>query len=299
MDRMQAMTAFLSVVDTGGFASAARKLNVSPSVVTRMVGELEDTLGVRLLTRTTRIVRVTDAGVGYAESCRRILADMEEADLAVAGAHSLPRGLLSITASVMFGRIHVTPIVTEYLQRHPDVDVRCWFLDRVVNLVDEGFDLSIRIGELADSSMHAVKVGSVRRVVCASPEYLEQHGEPDDPADLERHVLVSASGGSSLPQWRFRAGVPRMTGTLKARMTTTTNDTAIAAALSGFGVTQVLSYQVAQHVADGRLKVVLEAFEPPRLPVHVVHREGRHAASKVRVFVDLAVERLRGSEVLK
>ena len=298
MDRLQAMTAFLSVVDTGGFASAARKLQVSPSVVTRMVSDLEDALGVRLLTRTTRIVRVTDAGIGYADSCRRILGDLEEADLAVAGAQQVPRGLLSITASVLFGKIFVTPIVTEYLRMYDEVDVRCWFLDRIVNLIDEGIDAGVRIGELADSSMQAVQVASVRRVVCASPAYLEQHGEPRRPEDLDGHVLISVSGGSSLPEWRFGPTAQRTAGQLHSRMATTTNDSAIEAAVSGFGLTQVLSYQVAQQLEAGRLKFVLADYEPPRLPIHVVHREGRHASRKVRAFLDLAIERLRGNAAL-
>ncbi|WP_118184771.1 LysR family transcriptional regulator [Paraburkholderia phosphatilytica] len=298
MDRLQAMTAFLSVVDTGGFASAARKLQVSPSVVTRMVSDLEDALGVRLLTRTTRIVRVTDAGIGYADSCRRILGDLEEADLAVAGAQQVPRGLLSITASVLFGKIFVTPIVTEYLRMYDEVDVRCWFLDRIVNLIDEGIDAGVRIGELADSSMQAVQVASVRRVVCASPAYLEQHGEPRRPEDLDGHVLISVSGGSSLPEWRFGPTAQRTAGQLHSRMATTTNDSAIEAAVSGFGLTQVLSYQVAQQLEAGRLKIVLADYEPPRLPIHVVHREGRHASRKVRAFLDLAIERLRGNAAL-
>jgi DNA-binding transcriptional LysR family regulator len=291
MDRLQAMTAFLSVVDTGGFASAARKLEVSPSVVTRMVGELEDDLGVRLLTRTTRIVRVTDAGADYAESCRRILSDLEEANLAVAGTQQVPRGLLTITASVLFGRIYVTPIVLEYLRTYEEADARCWFLDRVVNLIDEGIDVGVRIGELADSSMQAVRAGSVRRVVCASPDYLARHGVPQTPDDLDEHMLISGSGASSLPAWRL--GTRRAARPLRVRLTTTTNDSAIASAVAGFGLTQALSYQVAEQVDSGQLKIVLADHEPPPLPIHVLHREGRHPTRKVRAFVDLAVERLR------
>ncbi|WP_322045846.1 LysR family transcriptional regulator [Paraburkholderia sp. J67] len=298
MDRLQAMTAFLSVVDNGGFAAAARKLQVSPSVVTRIVSELEDTLGVRLLTRTTRIVRVTEAGAGYAESCRRILGDIEEADHAVAGSLEVPRGLLSITASVLFGRIFVAPIVLEYLRAYDDADVRCWFLDRVVNLIDEGIDVGVRIGELADSSMQAVRVGSVRRVVCASPDYLAKHGVPERPDKLDGHVLITVSGASSLPEWRFGAGAPRVTAQKRARLSTTTNDSAIAAAADGFGLTQALSYQVAQQLEAGQLQIVMAEYEPSPLPIHVLHREGRHATRKVRAFLDLAIERLRANASL-
>ena len=192
MDRLQAMTTFLTVVDTGGFASAARKLKVSPSVVTRMVGELEDAMGVRLLTRTTRTVRVTDTGADYADRCRRILADIEEAEQSATSMHGTTRGLLSITSSMLFGKYYVTPIVTDYLGRYPEVDVSCWFLDRIVNIVDEGIDVAIRLGDLPDSSMQAVRVGQVRRVVCASPDYLAQHGVPRHPEDLAGRAIVSA-----------------------------------------------------------------------------------------------------------
>ncbi|HXZ09617.1 MAG TPA: LysR family transcriptional regulator [Paraburkholderia sp.] len=298
MDRLQAMTAFLTVLDTGGFASAARKLKVSPSVVTRMVGELEDAMGVRLLTRTTRMVRVTDTGAEYAERCRRILADIDEAEQSATSMHGNPRGLLSITSSLLFGRIYVTPIVTDYLQRYSEVDISCWFLDRVVNIVDEGIDVAIRLGDLPDSSMQAVRVGQVRRVVCASPAYLEQHGVPQTPEDLAGHSVVSASGVSSLSEWRFGVDERKQSVRVKPRMTTTTNDSAISAVVAGLGLTQLLSYQIAPQLREGSLEVVLVEFEPPPLPVHVVHREGRHVTRKVRTFLDLAIETLRGDASL-
>jgi len=298
MDRLQAMTAFLTVLDTGGFASAARKLNVSPSVVTRMVGELEDAMGVRLLTRTTRMVRVTDTGADYAERCRRILADIDEAEQSATSMHGNPRGLLSITSSMLFGKIYVTPIVTDYLQRYSEVDISCWFLDRIVNIVDEGIDVAIRLGDLPDSSMQAVRVGQVRRVVCAAPAYLEQHGVPQTPEDLAGHSIVSASGVSSLSEWRFGVDERKQSVRVKPRMTTTTNDSAISAVVAGLGLTQLLSYQIAPQLREGSLEVVLVEFEPPPLPVHVVHREGRHVTRKVRTFLDLAIETLRGDASL-
>ncbi|MGF6596725.1 DNA-binding transcriptional LysR family regulator [Paraburkholderia sp. GAS448] len=298
MDRLQAMTAFLTVLDTGGFASAARKLKVSPSVVTRMVGELEDAMGVRLLTRTTRMVRVTDTGAEYAERCRRILADIEEAEQSATSMHGNPRGLLSITSSMLFGKMYVTPIVTEYLGRYSEVDISCWFLDRIVNIVDEGIDVAIRLGELPDSSMQAVRVGRVRRVVCASPAYLERHGIPETPDELAQHEIVSASGVSALSEWRFGTDERRQSVRVKPRMTTTTNDSAISAVVAGLGLTQLLSYQVAQQLGEGTLKVVLVDFEPPPLPIHVLHREGRHVTRKVRTFLDLAIERLQANTSL-
>jgi DNA-binding transcriptional LysR family regulator len=294
MDRLQAMTTFVAVVDSGGFASAARKLNQSPPVVTRAVAELEERLGLRLLTRTTRVVRVTDAGARFAEDCRRILADIEEAETAATGTHAAPRGTLTITAPVLFGQLHVTPVLVSYLQQYPEVDAQCLFLDRVVNVVEEGIDVAVRIGELPDSSLQAIRVGRVRRVLVAAPAYLARHGTPQRPEDLAGHITVLASGVSPVSEWRFNdAGTPLMQR-LHPRLRTTTNDSAIAATLAGLGIARLLSYQVAAQVRSGALQIVLQAFETAPLPVHVVHHEGRRATQKVRAFVDLAVERLQG-----
>ncbi|MEO8387981.1 LysR family transcriptional regulator [Polaromonas sp.] len=293
MDRFHLINVFVAVVDTNGFAGAARKLSISPPAVTRAINELESHLGLRLLTRTTRSVRVTESGERYVQDCRRILAEIAEADESVSGLHSAPRGRLTLTAPTLFGGIHVTPIVTEYLQRYPDVSASCLFLDRVVNLMDEGVDVAIRIGELPDSTMQAIRVGQVRRVICASPGYLETHGVPQAPDDLHQHTLVSASSVTPNPEWRLLVDGEVRSIRLQARMTTTTNDSAVAAVLSGFGITRLLSYQVATHLREGLLKTVLGEFELPPLPVHVVHREGRQASHRVRSFIDLAIERLR------
>jgi DNA-binding transcriptional LysR family regulator len=299
MDRLQAMTTFVAVVDSGGFASAARKLSLSPPVVTRAVAELEERLGLRLLTRTTRVVRVTDAGARFAEDCRRILAEIDEAETAATGTHAAPRGTLTLTAPVLFGQLVVTPILVRYLQQFPEVDAQCLFLDRVVNVVEEGIDVAVRIGELPDSSLQATRVGRVRRVLVAAPAYLQAHGVPRRPQDLAGHVIASASGVNPVSEWRFNdAGKPLMQR-LQPRLRTTTNDSAIAAAVAGLGITRLLSYQVAALVAAGRLQVVLEDFEAAPLPVHVVHHEGRRATQKVRAFVDLAVASLRADPALR
>ena len=203
MDRLHLISVFVAVVDANGFAGAARKLNISPPAVTRAINELESHLAVRLLTRTTRVVRVTEPGARYAEDCRQILAQLAEADESVAGMQRNPRGKLTITAPVLFGAKFVAPIVTEYLQGNPEVVATCWFLDRVVNMLDEGADVGIRIGELPDSSMQATSVGRVRRVICAAPAYLEKHGVPLAPADLQSHVIVSASAVTPTPEWRL------------------------------------------------------------------------------------------------
>jgi DNA-binding transcriptional LysR family regulator len=292
VDRFHLINVFVAVVDSQGFAGAARKLSISPPAVTRAVNELEGHLGLRLLTRTTRTVRVTDAGERYAKDCRRILTELAEADESVTGLHGAPRGSLTVTAPALFGNLFITPIVTEYLLRYPEVSASCLFLDRIVNLVDEGVDVAIRIGELPDSSMQAIRVGQVRRVVCASPDYLRAHGTPLRAEDLQAHTIVSANSVTPHPEWRLLQDGELRTVRLHARMTTTTNDTAVAAVVGGFGLTRLLSYQVAAHLREGRLNTVLDDCEPPPLPVHVVHREGRHASQRVRAFIDMAVERL-------
>ena len=293
MDRLHLINVFVAVVDTHGFAGASRKLNLSPPAVTRAINELEAYLGVRLLTRTTRIVKVTEAGARYAEDCRGVLSHLNEADESASGLHSTPRGRLTITAPVGFGAMYVTPILTEYLARYPEVTASCWFMDRLVNMIDEGVDVGVRIGELPDSSMQAIRVGRMRLLVCATPAYLAEHGEPKSPEDLERHTIIAASGATSTSEWRMSSQGTPSVAKLHPRLITTTSDTAIAAALTGFGLTNVLAYKVAKHLREGRLKAVLSDFEPPALPVHVLHREGRHASQKARRFIDLAVERLR------
>jgi DNA-binding transcriptional LysR family regulator len=299
MDRLSAMTAFVAVVDEAGFAAAARKLGQSPPAVTRAVAELESRMGVRLLTRTTRSVRLTEAGARYAADCRRILADVAESEASTVGVHSQPRGHLVITAPVLFGRMHVMPIVAEYLDRYPETDVSCWYVDRVVNLIEEGIDVAVRIGELSDSSLQAVGVGRVDRVLCASRRYLKRHGLPREPRDLVEHRIISAGSVTPTQEWSFMAEGRPLRVRIRPRLSTTSNDSAIAAALEGFGITRVLSYQIAEHLKSGKLERILERYEPPPWPIHVVHREGRHVAQKARAFVDLAVERLRGDASLR
>jgi DNA-binding transcriptional LysR family regulator len=263
--------------------------------VTRAVAELESRMGVRLLTRTTRSVRLTEAGTRYAADCRRILADVAESEASTIGVHSQPRGHLVITAPVLFGSTYVTPIVAEYLDRYPETDVSCWFVDRMVNLIEEGIDVAVRIGELSDSNLLAVAVGRVDRVLCASPRYLTRHGRPREPRDLAEHRVISAGGVSPTQEWSFMAEGRPLRVRVRPRLSTTSNDSAIAAALDGFGITRVLSYQIAEHVKKGKLERILESYEPSPWPIHVVHREGRHVAQKARAFVDLAVERLRAN----
>ncbi len=296
MDRLQLMTVFVAVAEEQSFAGGARRLNMSPPAVTRAIAALEDRLGIKLLTRTTRYVRVTDAGQRYLEDARRIINEVDEADEAAAGINAEPRGQLAVTAPVLFGKLFVIPGIVDYLQRYPDMEISAVFLDRIVNLLEEGFDVGIRIGELPDSSMKAIRVGSIRRVVCASPAYLAKHGTPDKPSDLANHLVVAASAVSPAIEWKFAEG---LVVRVKPRLTVTSNDSAIAAVLLGMGVTRLLSYQIASYQASGQLQTILSEFEPEPLPIHVIHREGRYASAKVRSFVDLIVAKLRSDQALK
>jgi DNA-binding transcriptional LysR family regulator len=299
MARLETMEIFVAVAEEQSFAGGARRLNLSAPAVTRAVAALEERLGVKLLTRTTRYVRLTDAGQRYLEDARRILHDANEADEAVAGINAEPRGHLAVTAPVLFGRMFVMPGIVDYLQRFQAMEVSAIFLDRVVNMLEEGIDVGIRIGELPDSSMRAIRVGHVRQVLCASPNYLAASGIPKSPTDLSRHSLIVAATGSwSAIEWKFSDSGKTMTQKIKPRLRVTSNDAAIAAAVDGLGITRVLSYQVAPFLASGQLQTLLSDSEPNRLPIHVLHREGRYASAKVRTFVDLMVERLRADQVL-
>jgi DNA-binding transcriptional LysR family regulator len=294
MDRFQLMNVFVAVAEEEGFAAGARRLRMSPPAVTRAIAALEERLRVKLLNRTTRYVRTTEAGQRYLEDARRILADANAADEAAGGINAAPRGHLAVTAPVLFGRMFVMPGIVEYLKRYPDTTVAAVFLDRIVNLLEEGLDVGIRIGELPDSNMQATAVGSVRIVLCASKEYLRRHRAPRVPEDLLEHSVIASSAGSASVLWRFGGRALR----IEPRLTVSTNDAAVEAALRGFGITRLLSYQVAPHLMAGELKTVLEEHEPPPRPIHIVHREGRHASAKVRTFVDLIATRLRADRAL-
>ncbi|MEZ5524483.1 MAG: LysR family transcriptional regulator [Pseudomonadales bacterium] len=293
MDRFHLMSVFVAVAEAEGFAAGARRLSMSPPAVTRAIATLEEQLGVKLFNRTTRYVRTTEAGQRYLTDARRILADLDAADEAAAGINAEPRGHLTITAPVMFGRMHVMPGIINYLERYPDTEVSAVFLDRVVNLLEEGIDVGIRIGELPDSTMQALPVGAVRIVTCASPEYLSEHGSPRHPGELEEHSIIASSAGNNAVNWRFHQPRDSWTQRLKPRLSVTSNDAAIEAAFQGLGITRLLSYQVAPFISAGKLEIILEDYEPPPRPVNIVHREGRFSSARVRAFIDLLAERLR------
>ena len=298
MDRFHQLQVYVAVAEEEGFAAAARRLQLSPPAVTRAVASLENTLGVRLLDRTTRYVRATEAGRRYLEDARQVLAGLEAADEAAAGINAEPRGHLAVTGPVMFGRLFVMPGIVEYLQRYPAMEVDAVFLDRSVNLLEEGLDVGVRIGELPDSSMRALRVGSVRHVLVAAPAYLEQREPPRVPQDLLAHTLIASTAGGFGSAWRFSDAAGEHPLKIDARLRVTSNEAVISAALAGFGIARLLSYQVAAEVEAGRLRVLMPQYEPPAHPVHILHREGRHASARVRAFIDLLAERLRGDSTL-
>ncbi|WP_437568529.1 LysR family transcriptional regulator [Sorangium sp. So ce542] len=299
MDRLDTMRVFVAVAEEEGFAPAARRLSMSPPAVTRAVSALEERIGTRLLHRTTRIVRLTEAGARFLADCKRILAEIEEAEASAAGSHAALRGPLGVTAPVLFGRMFVAPIVFDFLARHPRVSARTLLLDRVVDMLDEGIDVAVRIAHLRDSSLTAIRVGSVRRVVCASPGYLAARGAPATPADLARLDTISFSQTGAPEEWSFGSGARVEKVLPPSQLLVNTADVAIAAAAAGRGLARVLSYQIGPELRDGRLAIVLPAFEPPPVPIHVVHPEGRLAAARVRAFVDFLVERLRAEAWLR
>jgi DNA-binding transcriptional LysR family regulator len=298
MDRLHLMTVFVAVAEEESFAGGARRLGLPPPAVTRAVAALEERLGVKLLNRTTRYVRVTEAGQRYLDDSRRIIAELDEADEAAAGINAEPRGHLAVTAPVLFGKLFVLPGILEYLQRHPAMEVSALLVDRVVNLLEEGLDVGVRIGELPDSSMKAIRVGSVRRVLCASPSYLALRGTPQTLADLSDHIFIVASAVTPTCEWKFGQGAEQSSVRVKPRLTVNTNDAALEAAAQGFGITRLMSYQVAAHLAAGQLQIVLPEFEPASMPVHVLHREGRYPSAKIRAFVDLVAARIRENPAL-
>ena len=290
MDRFDAMQAFAAVADLRGFAPAARKLGLSPSGVTRLIAALEDRLGVRLLQRTTRQVALTDAGARYLERIRRILADVEEAESSAEGERTRPGGRLVVSAPIGFGRLHVSPVMSAYLKRYGEVAGELRLSDRMINLVEDGVDLAVRIGHLGDSTLVARHVGEMRRIVVASDGYLRRRGEPDTPQAVATHDTIQFGATSLAPEWRFNDGADEIRVICTPRFTTNSADAAIQYAEQDGGLTRVLAYQAADAVKAGRLKVVLAKFEQPPLPIHIVYPTSRLLSAKVRTFIDLVTE---------
>lgn len=298
MDRLRSMSVFVGVAETGGFAPAARRLGMSPPSVTRAVAELEGHLGCRLLHRTTRSVRLTEAGERYLADCRQILTAIEEAERQAAGRHAEPRGLVSVTGSVMFGRVVLAPILSGLLDRYPEITLSSLFVDRVVHLVEEGIDVAVRIAELPDSALKATRVGAVRRVLCAAPGYLAERGRPETPADLAGHEIIDFVNMKRGGEWSFDSGGKATSIRPASRLHLNTAGSAIAAALDGRGITRLLSYMITDELRAGSLELLLEEHEPAPVPVHVVHKEPGQTSARVRAVVDHLVEALRGHPAL-
>jgi DNA-binding transcriptional LysR family regulator len=291
VDHLDDMRAFVAVARNGSFAEAARRLRLSPSVVTRSIARLEDRLGLTLLVRTTRSLRLTERGAMYLESCRQILDDIDNAERLARGEDAEPSGHLQVAAPILFGRLHVLPIIDGLLRTHRALAIRLSLSDRNVHLIDEGIDVGVRIGELADSSLIAVRLGEVGRVVVASPSYLKERGIPDSPHDLARHDIVAFEGLGTTGEWRF--GPDGRALRLEPRLAVNTADAAIAAAEAGTGLTRTLSYQVRDAVIAGRLVPVLQKFAPPPSPVSAIYPARRTASANIAAFVKTAREYFR------
>ena len=294
MDRIDAMKVFVVALDEGSLAGAGRRLSRSPAAVSRAIAFLEAHVGAELLHRTTRSIRLSEAGERYAAACRRVLAELDEADIVAGGERAAPRGTLTLSAPVISGEMVLRPILDAFLDAYPTVSARLMLVDRAVNLIDEGVDVALRIGELADSSMVATRIGEVRRVVVAAPRYLKQNPRIEEPGDLAKHQIITMA---HLPNsWTFPplagSSVPRSVQ-VTPRLVTNSIRGAVASAAGGRGVALFFLYQVSEQVQNGELEIVLAGHEPAALPVHVITPQGRLSVPKVRAFLDFAVPRLR------
>jgi DNA-binding transcriptional LysR family regulator len=295
MDRLDAMAVLLKVVDRGSFSAASRELGLPIATVSRNVSELEARLGTQLLLRTTRRIALTDAGILYVPAARRILEEINETERQAAGEYNAPRGELFITGPMLFGRLHVLPIVTEFLTTYPAINVRLALSDRNLHLLDDHVDVAVRIGSLPDSGQIATRIGTMRTVVCASPGFLRAHQTPKVPRDLSALPAVGFGFLATAANWSFRSleTATAQEIPISPRLTVSTAEAAVWAAVQGMGVTRVLHYQCAEAVAQGDLRIVLNDYEPAPLPVHVIHAEGRMLPQKTRTFLDFAIPRLR------
>ena len=288
------MAMFAAIVEGGSLSAAGRRLNVPLATVSRKLAELEAHLKTRLIARSTRRLELTEAGRDYLDACRQILEQVEAAERAASGAYANVKGQLVVAAPVVFGRLHLVPVVAAFLERHPEVDIQLRLGDRNVNLIEEHVDVALRIGTLPDSNLVAVPVGHVRRVLCASPAYLKRHGTLRSPTDLAQHRCINFDGLESATCWTFAGpdGAPQPVS-VRCRLQASTADAAIAAAALGLGLTRVLSYQVTDALLDGRLVCVLPEAEPPAVPVSLIHPGQGRLPMKTRAFIDHAASQLR------
>jgi DNA-binding transcriptional LysR family regulator len=293
MDRLEAMSVLVAVADAGSLSAASRRLGTPLATVSRKVSELEEHLKTRLLNRSSRRMTLTDPGRSYVAACKRIIEQVDEAEREATGEYRAPKGQLTVTAPVVFGRHHVLLVALEFLKAHPAIDLRLVLSDHILNLLEDSIDLAIRIGVLPDSSLIATRIGSTRHVVCASPGYLAARGRPRNPDDLSGHDCITFENLASPRAWNFKSGKGERAVVVHSRLSVTTAEAAIDAAVAGVGITRVLSYQIEDARRAGALEIALEAFEPAPWPIHAVHAGQGPLPLKLRTFLDWAVPRLR------
>ncbi|HEU4408680.1 MAG TPA: LysR family transcriptional regulator [Polyangiaceae bacterium] len=293
MDRFEAMNVLLTAIDAGSLSEAGRRLGMPLATVSRKVSELERHLGTQLVARGARKLALTDAGARYVAACRRILEDLGEAERAASGEYVAPTGELVISATLVLGRAHVLPVVCDFLRAYPNIRVRLQQSDRVVNLVEDHVDVAVRLGTPAEGALVAVPVGSARRLLCASRDYLALHGAPASPADLAHHDCIVFESLGSTGVWDFRNGWLDYDGPVRSRLVVNTAEASLEAALRGLGIAHLLSYQAAEALASGSLKQVLEPLSPPALPINLIYAARKPLPLKIRAFLDFAAPRLR------
>jgi DNA-binding transcriptional LysR family regulator len=293
MDRFDAMSILLTVAEAGSLSEASRKLGTPLATVSRKVSDLEARLRTRLLNRSSRQVTLTEAGRSYVAACKRIIEQVDEAEREAMGEYRTPRGNLTVTAPVVFGRVHVLPVALEFLAAYPEIDLRLVLVDRVLNLLEDNIDLAVRIGILPDSNLIATRIGSTRHVVCASPAYFSARGRPLRPDDLSGHRCITFESLGSPRGWTFRSGKGEKVVPIHSRLSVTTAEAAIDAAIAGVGITRVLRYMIADAEAAGALEIALEPFEPPPWPVNLVYAGQGLLPQKLRAFLDWTAPRLK------
>lgn len=295
MDKLDTMRVFIEVAKYKSFAVAAEKLAMSAPATTRSIAALEQRLGAKLFNRTTRHVRLTESGARFLQDAKRIIEDVADAEAAVTGVYAKPSGKLTITAPILFGEKHVMPIITEYLGINPEVSVNAMYYDRITSLLEEELDVAIRIGHLKDSSLYATQVGQVHRVICGSPSYFETHGIPMCPAELRDHSIIFPAAVESASEWHFQDKGKKERIKLSPRLRCNQNSAALKAAILGHGITRLMSYQVGEDIEKGSLQCVLTEYQTDPIPINVVHLEGRRENAKTRLFIDLAIDRLKAN----
>jgi DNA-binding transcriptional LysR family regulator len=293
MDRFESMSTFVAVVEAGGFSAASRKLGMPLATVSRKVAELEEQLDARLLVRSTRSISLTDTGRDYFESCRRLLDELAEAERLASGEYRAPKGMLTISAPVVFGRAYLAPIVVDFLQAYPEVDVELRLGNGNDNHIEQQIDLEVRIGALADSGLIALRAGEIRHVVCASPDYLKRRGVPRHPGELIGHDCVTLAPSETANEWIFMNDRQTDRYPVRSRLTVTAAETAADAAIAGVGIAHLFCYQVSKAIAEGTLQRLIKEFEPPPFPVHLVYAAARRMPQKLRAFIDFVLPRLK------